>query len=545
MKISKKALVLWLSILLLLCAVPVSADVYIYAEDGRSVPVKESEVEAYKAVGWYESKIVPMYSADGRETNVNIENIEEYKSVGWYIEPLTTLYAPDGRTVTVLQSEVLSYQEVGWYTEPVDIMYSADGREIVVLKNEVSQYRQVGWYTEPVSYMYSADGREIVVLKDEVSKYSQVGWYAVPVVTVTSLDGRSIVILESEIDLYESVGWYYGIPTTIYYQNGTISKIVGSEHIWHYISLGWVTDLYSEKPVYKFHYKISNDTITVISKYGQKEDIITTLKKKGGNNLFDFYEFATMNNLSSEPLPKPIKSAVFSTTQSDWHSPFVVRAKYNADGDEPDSFHFTGGNHEYTSTGHTGTPTARTAYLSFKVDGTTKSNSSGYGNFLEISWTNFVQGSNTKKANGYGREILKENHVLTFDGKVWESYVELIPLEDVTINIWYGLQCCATSDIYRNQRFLENFSYTKLIDGAVGSDGVYNKANKFVGYGNRHKVEMGIDSSFGLGKREFYKGNQYLFSTSYGKAYFWVIQNTDLSAYNVYAMKGYYKFMPV
>lgn len=33
-------------------------------------------------------------------------------------KPTVTMYAPDGRTIDVTQSEVEAYENVGWYTEP-------------------------------------------------------------------------------------------------------------------------------------------------------------------------------------------------------------------------------------------------------------------------------------------------------------------------------------------------------------------------------------------------------------------------------------------
>ena len=41
--------------------------------------------------------------------------VEAYKNVGWYITPVTTMYAPDGRSIVVSQDEITDYQNVGWY----------------------------------------------------------------------------------------------------------------------------------------------------------------------------------------------------------------------------------------------------------------------------------------------------------------------------------------------------------------------------------------------------------------------------------------------
>lgn len=132
--------------------------VVMYAPDGRTISVPQSEVEAYKNVGWYTEPVVTMYAPDGRTLNVVHSEVEAYKNVGWYTEPVITMYAPDGRTLNVVQSEVDAYKNVGWYTEPVVKMYAADGRTTYAPKSEVEDYKGVGWYTEPYSPPKSNSG---------------------------------------------------------------------------------------------------------------------------------------------------------------------------------------------------------------------------------------------------------------------------------------------------------------------------------------------------------------------------------------------------
>lgn len=63
--------------------------------------------------------------------------------------PTTTLYALDGRTITVFDTEVPAYLNVGWYEtieETQQTMYAPDGRTIQVYKAEVPAYKNVGWY---------------------------------------------------------------------------------------------------------------------------------------------------------------------------------------------------------------------------------------------------------------------------------------------------------------------------------------------------------------------------------------------------------------
>ena len=141
-------------------------------------------------------------------------------------EPTVTMYAPDGRTIDVAQSEVEAYENVGWYTESVVLMYAADGRTRYTLQSEVEAYQGVGWYTEPVVLMYAADGRTRYTLQSEVEAYEKVGWYREPVVLMYAADGRTRYTLKSEVDAYKKVGWYtepYTPPKTNSSSSGSSS----------------------------------------------------------------------------------------------------------------------------------------------------------------------------------------------------------------------------------------------------------------------------------------------------------------------------------
>lgn len=68
---------------------------------------------------------------------------------GVTMERKVTLYALDGRTIEVFESEVSAYLNVGWYrtlAETQQVMYAPDGRTITIFKSEVPAYKNVGWY---------------------------------------------------------------------------------------------------------------------------------------------------------------------------------------------------------------------------------------------------------------------------------------------------------------------------------------------------------------------------------------------------------------
>ena len=113
----------------------------------------------------------------GYNQSVYINSPELFKQASENITKTITMYAPDGRTIDVLESEIEAYKNVGWYIEPVTQMYALDSRTIYVPNSEVEAYKNVGWYLTPVTTMYAPDGRSIVISQDEVTAYQNVGWY--------------------------------------------------------------------------------------------------------------------------------------------------------------------------------------------------------------------------------------------------------------------------------------------------------------------------------------------------------------------------------
>lgn len=127
-----------------------SGYVTMYALDGRSVDVYCTEVEAWKAVGWYTEPVTLVYALDGRTLIIPSADVEEYEKVGWYSEmPDVTLYNIDGTVIEIPLSDVDAYDSSwGWYREPVTRVYALDGRTLIIPAAQFDAYRKVGWYTE-------------------------------------------------------------------------------------------------------------------------------------------------------------------------------------------------------------------------------------------------------------------------------------------------------------------------------------------------------------------------------------------------------------
>jgi hypothetical protein len=297
----------------------------------------------------------------------------------------------------------------------------------------------------------------------------------------------------------------------------------------------------NKKPI---QYSVIDDVVKVASRYTADTDLLITLKKKGGNNIFDFYEFATFPHGKSIEELTDANLTLLQRTTTDWHAPFMITASTNVDGDLPDSYHFTGGNHDYTNGGSGGTATGRTATLKVYADNSEITNDKGFCDRLEIKWTNFVQATNTKKVDGSGREVLQENHVLTFDGFEWVSHVELVPLEAISVSRWYGLQAAGVELLYKNVRYV-GATNREVYDTTSGNSSCGdNKATKVICEGTQHRLEIEIDPVYDLGDRSFYSGTDGLF-TSNGKVYFFIISGKSLSAQNSYYMRGKYRFSAI
>lgn len=299
-------------------------------------------------------------------------------------------------------------------------------------------------------------------------------------------------------------------------------------------SINFPQNLYA--PPIQYH--IDNNVLKVASHYFPDKDFLVTMNLGRGNGLFDFDSFklipSDMNIADSEG------SAVqLIKNGTDWHAPFIVKAINNIDGDDVDSAYFTGGNHQYNNQGSGSTKTARSVSLRFFVDGREVTSEKGYAHTIEVRWINNIQGYNTKKADGSGREILQERHRLIFNGVEWNETIELEPLETIRIDRWYGLQF-SYSSVWPNYYYIgatNRTLYTKAASDCGGKN-----ADGIVAFSNEHKIEMTIDTSIDLGKRAMTGSIGALCST--GKAYMFIIDWKQMEPGEIYRLCGSYKFMP-
>lgn len=299
----------------------------------------------------------------------------------------------------------------------------------------------------------------------------------------------------------------------------------------------------------KINYVVENDgeSVTLITKYNSSYDMAVTVKKKGGNNLFDFYKFGLISNSTEEISKDAEQQSNLMTTDTDWFAPFIFHAKNNADGDKPSSYEFTGGNHQYNNQGSGSTATARTSALVLKADNRVVASGSGSCSQFEMIWTNLVQASNTKKEDGTGREVLQENHRMIFDGNKFEFFVDLLPLEDLSMQTWYGAQWSTNGTVYPKVRYIGGADREEHTVSSAASSSGDSKCCHAVGYGDTHEIRLDIDDGYDLGDHSFIssEATNAIFTATYGKGYCSIINNKDLDEGEMYSLHGWYQFRSI
>ena len=280
---------------------------------------------------------------------------------------------------------------------------------------------------------------------------------------------------------------------------------------------------------------ISSSRIYYSTNYGLSDKIIFSMAKKGPNSIFDFSTIKTSSgNLSYQ-------------NSSDFFGPYIVKALNNADGDNITSGYFTGGNHGYQNSGTIGganTPTGRTSSLAFYVDNLKVDSFDGYANIIKIVWTNHIQGYNTTKTDGTGREILKETYTLEITEQGIEVHNDIEPLEDLVIERYYGLQ--AQKGAWDNWYRFEGASNRKRNSWSVTSNsGDYGTTKIFSGNTSGDILEISLSNNIDLGELELATTGHNAF-TSPTKAYFRLIDNSPtLTTGDIYSFEGRYRFYKI
>ena len=103
---------------------------------------------------------------------------------------------------------------------------------------------------------------------------------------------------------------------------------------------------------------------------------------------------------------------------------------------------------------------------------------------------------------------------------------------------WYGLQFARTS-LYPNYRYIG--AENRTLHQGTSSDSGGKDADGIIAYGDKHRIEMTIDTSVDLGKRTLSGTTGALCSND--KSYMFIIDQKQMEAGEIYILRGGYKFM--
>lgn len=154
-----------------------------------------------------------------------------------FAEGYVTMYASDGRTLSVAESEVALYGSVGWYEHIYDVvvpMYDKNGKLRSVYTDNALQKLKEGYTyakSDTTELMFSDDGRFIYVPHAQVGAYLSVNWYrgggkldkGRPMVAVTYDDGPA-KYTDAILDCLEK----YNARATFFVQGNSVSKYANS-----------------------------------------------------------------------------------------------------------------------------------------------------------------------------------------------------------------------------------------------------------------------------------------------------------------------------
>lgn len=183
----------------------------------------------------------------------------------------------------------------------------------------------------------------------------------------------------------------------------------------------------------------TNGNINVVMRnYTPDENLECLFRRKTGNNLPDFAGWIRSDANSGAATANILSSS------ADFLSPSVVFAVNNVDGDFPafSTRHLTGGWHTYGGTTNTNaSATARNILYTVHCDGKeVLANESLECQRAVINIINRLQGSNTEKEDGSGREIIEQHFEITFtEGFKCKIRGRITALEDVLYSIYYGI----------------------------------------------------------------------------------------------------------
>lgn len=273
--------------------------------------------------------------------------------------------------------------------------------------------------------------------------------------------------------------------------------------------------------------KVSETNHLVSFKYNNTSDIIIEFIRCGVSSLYQIKNMYLRPNTNAKCSGLFDNLTIFKNTVSDWLSPIKVRALTNINGDNINSLNYTGGWHGYNGdqTGaRTGNFVSAKCYVD-NVELTTNEQILG-GNEVKIIVKNRINGYNTCKSDGSGRDILEEIITYTVTQGRIDVTNEIIALENVEIVELYGIQTENKETWVDSITFYGDIS--KTFDFTSNQD-YYNKCDRLTVKGGENYLTAFIKNT-GLGNRNYVDiSSFYAWSRTYGKAYFNLVKNKVLA----------------
>lgn len=280
-----------------------------------------------------------------------------------------------------------------------------------------------------------------------------------------------------------------------------------------------------------------NGTYDKVWQFGNKPNTI--------NRYFDFRTVGVidrgLDTINTDLGNTTVKAGNHDT---DYIAPVVVAAVNNKNGDFPDNVsYFTGGFHGYgNNTSGDYTPTMREISKVVTLDGVEiGATGAGFGSHLVIDVVNRLQGCNTEKEDGSGREILEQRiHLEMGADGIPHIHIEYEALEAVTLYRIIGLSQYFD---FANVRFRGSSSkkgvYSKSAVNATTDKQTFEVEN----FSDSYALSVGLDLSKGIGDGRYVTYNAQV--TSSTKGYFNLIQSdapVELAEGDIVEMFGYFKF---
>ena len=133
----------------------------LYATDGRTIDVADSDIALWESVGWYkEADTIMVYAEDGRTQRIPTVAFDAWHSVGWYSAPVMRVYATDGRSELILKENYEAWKKVGWMDTPMELLYAPYINEVY----KIAKADFPSAWTMYIYYDINKDGvRELIV----------------------------------------------------------------------------------------------------------------------------------------------------------------------------------------------------------------------------------------------------------------------------------------------------------------------------------------------------------------------------------------------